>query len=166
MVGANRQIFKRDVLKAVLAGALGGLVGTWTKFGWDTFWPPRPAGRLPEPQVLLSLFTHQPSSIQASHTVSFIFSICFGMLYGVSAEFLPYIAFADGLLFGFAIWLGAHELIMPLIGLTPPTWKLSANEQFAELFGHLVWGLVIGVFCRIFRTSRGFPRVRHTQVKA
>jgi putative membrane protein len=53
--------------------------------------------------------------------------------------------------FGFAVWLGAHEVVMPWIGLTPPTWEIPANEQAAELFGHVLWGLVIGVFYEDFR---------------
>ena len=45
----------------------------------------------------------------------------------------------------------AHEIVMPWAGLTPPTWDLPANEQGAELIGHVLWGLVIGVFYETFR---------------
>jgi putative membrane protein len=136
---------------AILAGGLGGLIGTWSKFGWDVFWPPRAAGRMPEPDLLVTMFTHQPTSIATSHLISFAFSIVSGMTYGVLVEFLPIVSLGTGLAFGFAVWLGAHEIVMPWMGLTPPTWDLPGNEQFAECFGHMLWGLVIGVFYGTFR---------------
>jgi hypothetical protein len=46
---------------------------------------------------------------------------------------------------------------MPWAGLTPPTWDLPANEQFAEMFGHSLWGLVIGVFYENFRRRWSKP---------
>jgi uncharacterized membrane protein YagU involved in acid resistance len=142
---------------AILAGALGGLFSTWFKFGWDAFWPPRTAGRIPEPEVLVSMFTHHPTSLNTSHLISFAFCIVFGMAYGILVEYLPIVSLGTGLAFGFAIWAGAHEVIMPWLGLTPPTWDLPANEQFAEMFGHAFWGLIIGVFYENFRRRWARP---------
>jgi len=136
---------------AILAGGFGGLMATYFKFGWDAFWPPRVAGRIPEPEVLVSMFTHHASSINTSHLISFAFSILFGMAYGLMAEYLPIVTLGTGLAAGFAVWLGAHEVVMPWLGLTPPTWELPANEQFAEMFGHAFWGFVIGVFYENYR---------------
>ena len=136
---------------AILAGGLAGLVSTFFKFGWDAWWPPRAPGRLPEPEVLATMFTHQPTSVAISHLISFIFSVLSGMTYGLMVEFLPVVSLGTGLLFGFAVWLGAHELVMPWMGLTPPFWDLPANEQAAELFGHVFWGFAIGVFYENFR---------------
>jgi len=144
---------------AILAGGLGGLFGTWFKFGWDAFWPPRIAGRIPEPEVLVSMFTHHPTSLNTSHFISFAFSILFGMAYGLIAEYLPIVTLGTGLAAGFAVWAGAHEVIMPWLGLTPPTWDLPANEQFAEMLGHAFWGLVIGVFYENFRRRWARPVV-------
>jgi putative membrane protein len=83
--------------------------------------------------------------------ISFTFSILSGMAYGVMVEFLPIVALGTGLGFGLVVWLGAHEIVMPWIGLTPSPWNLPANEQFAECFGHVLWGFVIGVFYENFR---------------
>ena len=145
---------------AIVAGAIAGLVGTFFKFGWDALWPPRAAGRIPEPEVLVSVFTHHPTSLATSHLVSFIFSILSGVAYGALVEFFPPVALGSGLAFGFAVWLGAHEFVMPWIGLTPPVWDLPANEQLAECFGHMFWGLAIGVFYVYFR-RRWIKSVSH-----
>ena len=151
---------------AIFAGGLGGLIATWFKFGWDVFWPPRAAGRIPEPEMLVSMFTHHPTSLVTSHLVSFLFSILSGVAYGALVEVFPPVALGSGLAFGFAVWLGAHEFIMPWIGLTPPVWDLPANEQLAECFGHMFWGLALGVFYGYFRRRWATDEPRPPAAKA
>jgi|GEM_PF-5247628 len=46
---------------AIVAAAIGGLFGAWFKLGWEVPWPPREVGRIPEPMILVSLFTHVPT---------------------------------------------------------------------------------------------------------
>jgi putative membrane protein len=137
---------------AVLAGAIGGLLGAWFKLGWEVTWPPRALDRIPEPMVLVSMFTHVPTPVWVSLIIHFAFSILSGIAYGALVEFFPIVALGAGVAFGLAIWIGAHEIVMPLMGLTPPSWALPASEQGSEFFGHALWGLVIGVSFYYFRT--------------
>jgi putative membrane protein len=137
---------------AMLAGAIGGLIGAWFKLGWEVTWPPRALDRIPEPMVLITMFTHMPTPAWQSLVIHFSFSILSGVAYGALVEFFPIIALGAGVAFGLVIWVGAHEMVMPLMGLTPPTWDLPASEQGSELFGHALWGLVIGVFFSYFRS--------------
>jgi putative membrane protein len=136
---------------AMCAGAIGGLIGAWFKLGWEVTWSPRAAGRIPEPQVLVTMFTHTPTPAWISLAIHFSFSILCGVAYGTLVEFVPVVAVGLGVGFGIAVWIGAHEIVMPLIGLTPPTWLLPASEQGSEFFGHALWGLVIGVFFVVCR---------------
>jgi putative membrane protein len=135
----------------IAAGALGGLIGAWFKLGWEVTWAPRALDRIPEPQVLVTMFTHVPTSNFVSLVIHFTFSILSGMAYGSLVEFFPIVALGTGVAFGLAVWVGAHEIVMPWMGLTPPTWALPANEQGSEFFGHILWGFVIGVFYEDFR---------------
>jgi len=135
---------------AIAAGAIGGLLGAWFKLGWEVTWPPRAPDRIPEPMVLVTMFTHVPTPVWASLVIHFAFSILSGIAYGALVEFFPIVAIGAGVGFGLAIWIGAHELVMPLMGLTPPTWALPASEQGSEFFGHALWGLVIGVCYEYF----------------
>ena len=144
---------------AIAAGAIGGLLGAWFKLGWEVTWPPRAPDRIPEPMVLVTMFTHVPTPVWASLVIHFTFSILSGIAYGALVEFFPIVAIGAGVGFGLAIWIGAHELVMPLIGLTPPTWALPASEQGSEFFGHALWGLVIGVFFVYFRGKFARPAV-------
>ena len=136
----------------MIAGALGGFIGAWFKLGWEVTWPTRPPGGIPEPMVLISLFTHVPTPIWESYVILFCFSILLGVLYGALVEFFPIVALGTGVAFGIAIWIGAREIIMPLMHLTPPPWQLLLSEQGSEFFGYAIWGWVIGVFVAYYRT--------------
>jgi putative membrane protein len=140
---------------AMLAGAVGGLIGAWFKLGWEVPWPPRAPGRTPEPMLLISAFTHVATPMWQSLVVHFSFSILSGIAYGALVEFFPVVALGTGVAFGVAVWIGAHEIVMPLVRLTPPTWQLPANEQGSEFFGHAIWGWVIGVFYAVYRPRFG-----------
>jgi putative membrane protein len=145
------RLFPKHPGAAMAAGAIGGLIGGWFKLGWEVTWPPRALDRIPEPQVLVSMFTHVQTPGWISLVIHFTFSILSGVAYGALIEYFPIIALGAGVAFGLAIWVGAHEIVMPLMGLTPPTWQLPASEQGSEFFGHVLWGLVIGVFTAYFR---------------
>jgi putative membrane protein len=135
----------------MLAGTIGGLIGGWFKLGWEVIWPPRALDRIPEPAVLITMFTHTPTADWAGFIIHFTFSILSGMAYGVMVEFFPIVALWMGIGFGLGIWIIFHLMVMPMIGLTPPTWLLPWNEQGSEFFGHIGWGFVIGVFYEDFR---------------
>jgi|GEM_PF-1924677 len=137
---------------AILAGAIGGLFGAWFKLGWEVTWPPRATGRIPEPMVLVSMFTHVPTPVWVSYVIHFTFSILSGIAYGALVEYFPIVALGTGVAFGLAVWVGAHEIVMPAMGLTPPTWQLPLNEEGSEFIGHALWGLVIGVFFSFYRS--------------
>lgn len=145
---------------AIAAGAIGGLISGFFKLGWEVLWPPRALDRIPEPQVLVTLFTHVPTPGWVSLVIHFSFSILCGAAYGALVEILPIVALGTGAVFGLVIWVGAHELVMPWIGLTPAAWKLPASEQGSEFFGHALWGFVIGVFYEDLR--RRFTKGRVT----
>jgi putative membrane protein len=100
--------------------------------------------------LLASMLTHHPASIEASHIVSFLFCAISGIGYGLLVEFLPIASIGRGSVFGFFVWVGAHQIIMPWMGLTPSPWNLPANEQLSECLGHVLWGLAIGVFFESF----------------
>ncbi len=141
----------RFPVAGMVAGAIGGLIGAWFKLGWEVIWGPRALDRIPEPAVLVTMFTHHPTSATVGFVIHFSFSILSGVAYGALVEWFPIMALGIGTAFGLAIWVGAHEIVMPWMGLSPPTWLLSANEQGSEFFGHAIWGFVIGVFYEDFR---------------
>ena len=81
---------------AIAAGAIGGLLGAWFKLGWEVTWPPRAPDRIPEPMVLVTMFTHVPTPVWASLVIHFTFSILSGIAYGALVEFFPIVAIGAG----------------------------------------------------------------------
>ena len=150
---------RRHLGAATIAGALGGLIGAWVKLGWEVPWQSQPPGRIPEPMAIGSMFTHASTPVWESFVVYFCLSILSGVVYGALVEFFPIVALGTGVAFGLAIWIGAHEIIMPLLHLTPPPWQLMPIEQASEFVGYALWGWAIGVFVAYYR-ARIAPRKR------
>jgi putative membrane protein len=144
---------------AIGAGAIGGFIAAFFKLGWEVPFPPRALDRIPEPSVLITMVTHTPTTAIESWIVHFTFSILSGVAYGALVEFFPIVAIGMGVGFGVAVWVGAHLIVMPWMGLTPPTAKLPISEDLSEFFGHAVWGFVIEVFRHDFR--RRFVKAGH-----
>ncbi len=128
-----------------LAGAIAGVVAGLVKLGCEVVVPPRPPGRIPEPEILISLFTHVPSTQAESLVVHFAFSVLSAVAYVLVAARFPIVRLGMGAAFGIAVWLGAHELVMPLARLTPPLFALPASEQVNEFLTHALWGWTIEV---------------------
>ena len=104
---------------------------------------PRPPGRLPEPAILIQHITGHVGSPRTVTAIHFAFSIVTGALYGALVEVLPIVGIGMGVGYGLAVWAIAHELVMPLIGLTPPLARLPVSEQINEAITHGIWGWVI-----------------------
>jgi putative membrane protein len=88
---------------------------------------------------------------RAGTIVHYAFGASVGAFYGVVAEIVPRVTAGLGLPFGAAVWLGAHVLVVPALGLAePPTHKPTRQE--AEEFGlHLVYGVTTELARRLLR---------------
>lgn len=147
--------------KGLLAGAAGGLLAAGMMNGVNSLWSrltearPRPPNRRPEqekgPQdddatvktaqaISTSVFHHRLSRKEkkiAGPAVHYAFGSVTGALYGALAEAWPAAAMGAGMPFGAALWLGADEVMVPLLGLArPPTrYPLSVHARAAHAPG-------------------------------
>ncbi len=135
----------------ILAGAIGGVFAGAVKLGCEVVVSPRGPGRLPPPDVLISKFTHEPAAHAASLAIHFAFSTLAGALYGGLMESVAFVGLGMGTAYGLAVWIGFHEVLLPLLGLTPPVPQLPASEQIDEALTHGIWGWTIEVFRRDLR---------------
>lgn len=156
---------RRRISAALWAGLLGGILSAIVKFGWETPLPPRTPERnaTNPPQALLELFGMSPDATHATYTwlgndlpyVSFIihfsFSIVFALLYCVAAEYWPKIKLWQGAVFGIAVYVAFHVILMPAMGIVPAPWNQPWQEHFSEFFGHIVWLWCIEVVRRDIR---------------
>jgi len=152
---------RRHVKVGMLVGLIAGVFGGFIKLGWEVVFPPRVASRTPEPTVLLhqlgisakSTYSFSSHNIEwATLVIHFGFSIAFAVLYVVIAEYSPRIKLWMGAAFGIAVWIGAHMIVMPILGLTPHTFSLPWDEDLSEFFGHIVWMVAIEIVRRDLRS--------------
>lgn len=74
-----------------------------------------------------------------------------GRIPSLRAERFPHVKLWQGALFGVAVWVGFHLILMPLMGTVPAPWDQPFPEHFSELFGHVVWMWVIEIIRRDLR---------------
>jgi uncharacterized membrane protein YagU involved in acid resistance len=78
----------------------------------------------------------------AGPVVHYLFGTAVGAMYGVVAETIPAVRTGYGSLFGTAVWLGAHVLVVPALGLAEPVTKSPLTQEAGEFGAHLVYGTV------------------------
>ena len=83
--------------------------------------------------------TRQEKKI-AAPVVHYLFGTTVGAIYGVAAETIPAVRTGFGSLFGAAVWLGAHVLVVPALGLSEPVTKSPLSQEAGEFGAHLVYG--------------------------
>lgn len=151
----------RAYFLSIIIGLIGGFVSGVVKLGWEVMLPPRTIDRITPPQVLLEnigvsikdlTYTYSGYTINyANFIIHFGFSIVCAIAYCLVAEIWPKIKLWQGCAAGLVFWFGAHILIMPLMGLTPPALDLPFDEQLSEMLGHMIWMWVIEIFRRDLR---------------
>ena len=162
-----RTTTKRQRLLTVLfIGVVIGIIGAIVKFGWEVPFPPRtPLRDLTNPPQQLLQQMGVPFDIthltymyneNARPIVSFImhfgFSITFGVLYAVVAEYRPSITLWQGAMYGLVVWIAFHILIMPALGTVPAPWDQPFAEHFSEATGHMFWAWVMELARRDLRS--------------
>ena len=149
--------------KGVVAGAVAGLVGS---FAMSQFHLLLPQNTSPTRQngedstvrvasaVSHVIFHHDlsgPEKEIAGPLVHYLFGTGVAALYGTVVEYARPVQAGWGLAFGTAVWLGAHVLIVPALGLSEPITRSSSSVEAAEFAAHLVYGTVVESIRRVLR---------------
>ena len=87
----------------------------------------------------------------AGTLVHYAFGGAVGALYGGVAELAPLARTGWGLPFGVAVWLGAHVIAVPALGLAEPPTRRPLSREAPELVLHLVYGAVTELARRVLR---------------
>ena len=89
----------------------------------------------------------------AGNLVHYAFGAGVGAIYGAVATGAPRVTAALGLPFGVAVWLGAHVIMVPALGLAAPPTRQTPVKEALEFVLHLVYGAVTEVVRRLLRRS-------------
>lgn len=161
--------------KGLAAGIVAGLAAAWIMgqfhalvFRVPGLSPPPAAGKDSTVKTAAAiserLLHHElrPEEEQAAGSaVHYAFGAGVGGLYGATAEIAPVVARAAGLPFGIAVWLGAHVITVPALGLAQPITRAPAPFEAVELAAHLVYGAATELLRRLLRGRREPRRSTH-----
>ena len=87
----------------------------------------------------------------AGTLVHYAFGGVMGAIYGGLAEIVPRAVDGFGLPFGAAVWLGAHVITVPALGLAEPPARQPLSREAPELGLHLLYGAATELVRRLLR---------------
>ena len=157
---------KPDVWKGIAAGAIGGLAASWVMTQFQSAWSKaaeaasngnsnRANGKESldqDPTVrtaekVTKTFTgnrlDREQKEKAGPIVHYAFGTVVGALYGAAAEYLPTVKSFAGLPYGAAVFVGADEIALPVLGLTKKPTEYPASQHLYGLSSHFVYGLTL-----------------------
>lgn len=167
-------------LKGTIAGLVAGLVGTWAMSEFQGMWseaveghePQSPGGRhdardwqerhegvnaneLAADAVARATtgrsLTEQELAV-AAPLMHYAFGSAVSAAYGALAEHQRWVTAGAGTGFGVAVWAGADETAMPMLGLADPSrYRLRSHVQ--SFAAHLVFGLTTELVRRTVRAA-------------
>ncbi len=155
---------RRNPWKGLFAGALGGFAGSYAMSQFHKLLPKPtlPSSEKKEDSTVKAasaisqhMFHHELTTQQkktAGPAVHYAFGISVGAMYGTLVEFAEPARAGWGLPFGTAVWLGAHVITVPALGLSKPVTQSAPLSEAAEFSAHLVYG-VVGESVRRFLRS-------------
>jgi hypothetical protein len=164
------------IAKGALAGAIGGLAGTWAMNHFQAWWSravhgvePMSAAGKHDARDWQELAEGQNSNELAAqavarHTIGrpldrrelkfgaasahFAFGAAMGALYGAFYEVSPATRQMGGAAFGTAVWTAADEVAMPMLGLSGPTTEHPPERHVHAFAAHVVYGVTTEVVRR------------------
>jgi putative membrane protein len=177
----SREQAEGSIWIGAAAGLIGGAVGTWAMsqfqglwsnvvHGYESpsaggrhdarDWQERNDGENANEIAAQTVAAHtiarrltRPELTVAAPLVHYAFGSVMGALYGILAERARRVPAAAGAGFGTAVWIGADELAMPMLGLArrDTDYPLEAHAQ--SFAAHLVYGVTTDLARRAVRAA-------------
>src|SRR5262245_48055919 len=147
----------RALVASVVGGLLGGLVGAAAMSAAHTAIsrarPPAPPPAGPQQDdatvkvadALSRAVRRAPLSERAKplagSIVHYAFGATTGLAHGAAAGVTPLVGAGGGLGFGAFVWLGAHVVTVPALGLAPSPRRQPLDQEGLEFALHLLFGM-------------------------
>lgn len=141
---------KRALGTLVGVGIVAGVISGLVKSGVETLLPPRLPTAVPPPIELLNMMGFDAASMNyvfnqtsvnwGGNGVHILFSIVIAVVYVWLAERCSKVTFAWGVPFGWiTATIGAHCIVLPLMGAEPPLWDTGTAAVISEVVGTAIW---------------------------
>jgi uncharacterized membrane protein YagU involved in acid resistance len=150
--------------KGLVAGALGGFAAAFAMSQFHSLvLPPQnvPWQNREDSTVVAgsfisqSLFHHKLNEREkkiAGPVVHYAFGASMAAAYGTIVEWEPVTAAGWGIPFGIVVWLGAHVITVPALGLSEAITRSTLPAEATEFAAHLVYGTVTEAVRRLVRS--------------
>ena len=157
---------KPNPRRGFLAGAVGGLIACFAMSQFHSFFQKVESSAEDKQEdstvktasaVSQKIFHHELTPHQkkiAGPAVHYGFGASIATFYGAAVEVLPVLRTGWGMPFGVAVWLGAHVITVPALGLSEPVTRSTPLREAVEFGAHLVYGAVVEVVRRLLRMPR------------
>ena len=156
----------RNSWKGFLAGAIGGLVASFAMTQFYVLLQKAESSARQGTEdstvkavgaISQNVFHHKLTPQQkriAGPMMHYGFGASVAAIYGAVAEFAPLVRTGWGMPFGAGVWLGAHVIAVPALGLSEPVTESTPRKEAAEFGAHLVYGVVVeGLRCLLRRRA-------------
>lgn len=155
---------RRSLWKGLLAGALGGFVGSFAMSQFHSLVVPRvqtSSRRDKDDSTVLAgsaisqvFFHHELTGRErkiAGPIVHYAFGASMGAVYAALVERMPGARAGWGVPFALVLWMGAHVITVPALGLSEPITRSTLEAEGAEFGAHLVYGAATEAIRRFAR---------------
>ena len=155
---------RRNAWQGLIAGALGGFAGSFAMIQFHSLVLARAetssqqnkddstvlAGSTISQLLFRHELTEQEKKI-VGPAVHYAFGASMAAIYATLVEQEPVICVGWGIPFGLVLWLCAHVITVPALGLSEPIIRSTLPAEAAELGAHLVYGVVAEAVRRLVR---------------
>ena len=157
---------KPNTRRGFLAGAVGGLIACFAMSQFHSFFQKVESSSEDKQEdstvktasaVSQKIFHHELTPHQkkiVGPVVHYGFGASIATFYGAAVEVLPVLRTGLGMPFGAAVWLGAHVITVPALGLSEPVTRSTPRREAVEFGAHLVYGAVVEGVRRLLRMPR------------
>jgi hypothetical protein len=190
----NDQAGDREIAAGMCAGFIAGLAATWVMNRFQAWWSHAVEGYHSESAAgsedardwqerheggnANELFAQAVATRTlgrrlsrdelkvAAPIVHFAFGSATGAIYGGLAETVPSVRALGGTAYGTAVWIGADEIAVPLMGLSKRRGELPPAAHLQAFVSHLVFGAATEIVRRAVRSAIAPARRRRSSFRS
>jgi len=153
----DSRLQRGDTWKGLKAGILAGIIAAWAMGQFHALLTKLPGMQAPKSNeeedstvktaamISEGVFHHALTTEEkkvAGPFVHYAFGASVGGTYGAVVEAMPLVTRGAGVPLGVVVWLGAHVITVPALGLSKPVTRSSLPDEAVELAAHVVYGTV------------------------
>ncbi len=149
----EKDSFPASATRGLLAGFVGGLIGSAVKSSVERFLPVRKiderSAQIKVMDDLAMKVTGTPIKLENEKIVEQLVNIplgaTVGAAYGYGKRHKENISLLDGVILGGTTWASTHETSLPLLGMERSPKKIPVKTQASELLVHVIFGITTEV---------------------